>query len=307
MPGSKEFGAGPTNIKIDSTINEDIQISENKIKVKQKLANSLLENSDQSIDITVTTCLVNINAVRKIEWKTKIDDFSPLALVFRDNEQIASTNNNSYTDTDKLDESSVTYQIEIADKSGKKIRSYPIKYTIPTISYYFLIDSSNSMWASCRSQSDDHFFTMSKKYVLKKFESLLRQDNDKINVYSAYMNTEMNELFHLRSTTEAKLFLNQIKHPGGKTIIGAYIEVIRKRILENINSSQYIEIYFFSDMEESKPVDIPLKMAIKNLNNSLLKLKNTELTVYIYSCRALDKTIMGMFNNSSINSQSLSF
>jgi len=301
LPGSKQFGAGATDIRFSNTINEDLKISENKIKVKQKLT-TMLENSDQSIDITVTTRLVNLKAVRNIKWETSTVNSKPLALVFRDKEQIASTNTNSYIDTDELDKNIVTYQVELEDKLGKRRRSHPIKYSLPIITYYFLIDTSNSMWANCEVLDDNedvvsNFFFKSKYYVYKKLESLFNQNNKNINIYSAYMDTSKIEFFNITSMIDGKRFLNKIKKPKGSLMIGDYIETIRMRILKNNSNSQYIEIHILSDMDESVPGKTPLHLAIKKLKNTLT-LKGIELIIYIHTDSCTNQNnIEGMFYN----------
>jgi len=297
--GTKEFGSRSTNIKIDRKENIKDNISENNIQIEQKLFQFTSE-SDQLIDITVTTRLINSRNARRIEWKAKANRFKPLALIFRDSEHIASTTSNSYTDTDTIKKKVVSYEVELEDKHGVKMRSSSFKYNmndsyyknpktefsinnnnINNVTHYFLLDKSGSMWAQCLVDGYS-YFKKSKNYIYQALKSILLIKTNIVYLFLLDERLEKNYK-QIKSINEAKLLLDQIK-PGGKTTIGDNIEKIRKQIKSS--KLKNIELHFFSDMKENSVGKYPLVQAMTSLNNSLI-LNKIKFKIYIYLCKGI--------------------
>ena len=129
--GKKRFGVLNANFKIDKEYDDATQSLNSTFLVKpnQPLSQSNNINIVPSISLKVTSRIVNLKRVRRLDWKSNIPQSKPLAFVYRNGKNIGESETNSYTDTDELPKEIAKYHIEMISELGKTYKSNPEIYS----------------------------------------------------------------------------------------------------------------------------------------------------------------------------------
>jgi len=121
--GRKRFGALNVDFKVDRQydVASDSLNSSFRVKPNQQLLGlSHKVAKKQPINLKVTSRIVNLQTVRRVDWTSNIPKSKSLAFVYRDGKKIGESETNSYTDTDELPKETAKYHVEIEDEFGKK-------------------------------------------------------------------------------------------------------------------------------------------------------------------------------------------
>jgi len=125
--GIKRFGALNADFNIDKTYDDKKQSLNSAFLVKPKYQSF---NKIPSITLKVTTRIVNLKSVRRLDWQSNIPRAKSLAFVYRDNDKIGESETNTYTDTEPLYNATAKYHVELSDESGITYKSNTAVYTM---------------------------------------------------------------------------------------------------------------------------------------------------------------------------------
>ncbi|KPA09862.1 protein containing DUF1566 [Candidatus Magnetomorum sp. HK-1] len=121
--GTKRFGALKIDFRVDKKYNDVSQSISSAFYIKPRKPFKQSLNKITPIRLKVTSRIVNMKRVRRLDWDSNIPKPKLLAFVYRDGNKIGTSASNSYTDTEVLKNKPVKYYVEIQDELGLKYKS----------------------------------------------------------------------------------------------------------------------------------------------------------------------------------------